>query len=60
MFAVNYEVSYSGNIEDTEDSDNELHIEDEESAKGHHNIIQKIKLQNELGWVRKRKQEAVM
>ena len=34
MFAINYEVSYSGNIEDTEDSDNELHIEDEESAKG--------------------------
>ena len=60
MFAINYEVSYSGNIEDTEDRDNELHVENDKSVKGHHNIIQKIKLQNGLGCMRKRKQEAVM
>ena len=44
MFAVNYEVSYSGNIGDTEDSDSESQIE--ESGKRDHNIIQKIKLHN--------------
>ena len=60
MFAVNYEVKYSGYIADTEDSDNESQLEDEESGKGDHNIIQKIKLQNGLGWMRKGKQEAVM
>ena len=41
-FAVNYEVNYSGNITDTEDSDNESQqCEDEESGKADYNIIQK-------------------
>ena len=60
MFAVNYEVSYSENIADTEHSDNELQLEAEESHEEDHNNLQKIKLHNGLGWMRKRKQEAVM
>ena len=60
MFVVNYEVSYSENIADTEHSDNELQLEAEKSHEGDRNILQKIKLQNGLGWMRKRKQEAVM
>ena len=57
MFAVNYEVSYSENIADTEHSDNELQLEAEESHEGDHNILQKIKLQNGLGWMRKRNKQ---